>query len=100
MQPQYRVTAITGGSRGIGASIAERVAEEGSAVLIGYRNDERAANAVAERVRRAGQRALTAAVDVTSPGSVAAFFAAGIWLSFRLRPPSSQRARIWDHSPA
>lgn len=80
MQPQSRVTAITGGSRGIGAAIAERVAEEGSAVLIGYRNDERAANAVAERVRSAGQRALTAAVDVTSPESVAAFFAAGAHL--------------------
>ncbi|MFJ6678813.1 SDR family NAD(P)-dependent oxidoreductase [Microbacterium sp. NPDC091382] len=69
--------AVTGGSRGIGAAIVERLAAAGNDVLIGFRQDEESARAVAERVQAAGRRAETAHVDVTDAESVDAFFRAG-----------------------
>ncbi len=71
------VTAITGGSRGIGAAVAERLATDGHHVLIGYQKDREAAETVANRVRRLGRKATTAAVDVTDASSLARFFQAG-----------------------
>lgn len=69
--------AVTGGSRGIGAAIVERLAASGYDVLIGFRQDEESARAVAERVQVAGCRAATAQVDVTDAESVDAFFQTG-----------------------
>ncbi|WP_336661903.1 SDR family NAD(P)-dependent oxidoreductase [Leucobacter sp. USHLN154] len=69
--------AITGGSRGIGAAIAERVAVDGHDVLIGYRSNEDAASKVAERIRSLGCEAATARVDITDPKSIEEFLDAG-----------------------
>ncbi|GAA2188765.1 hypothetical protein GCM10009786_19100 [Leucobacter alluvii] len=69
--------AVTGGSRGIGAAIAERVAVDGHAVLIGYRSNEDAASKVAERIRSLGCEAATARVDITDPKSIEEFLDAG-----------------------
>ncbi|MFC7745177.1 SDR family NAD(P)-dependent oxidoreductase [Nocardiopsis composta] len=49
-----RVAVVTGGSRGIGAAICERLAERGASVVIGYRSDEEAAKATADRIAEAG----------------------------------------------
>ena len=51
------VIVVTGGSRGIGAHIVERVAVAGHDVLIGYRSDAQAAYEVADRVRSLGRQA-------------------------------------------
>lgn len=40
-----RTAVVTGGSRGIGRSIAERLAAEGALVAVHYGNDEAAARA-------------------------------------------------------
>lgn len=76
MSDLTKVTAVTGGSRGIGAAIAERAAVAGHHVLVGYRNDEEAASAVATRVRQAGRDAVTARVDITAATSLQEFFQA------------------------
>lgn len=68
------VIAVTGGARGIGAAIAVRAAATGHHVLIGYRSDETAAEAVAERVSALGQRAVTARVDITDAAQLDEFF--------------------------
>ncbi|MFP3116957.1 SDR family NAD(P)-dependent oxidoreductase [Streptomyces sp. Iso 434] len=68
------LTVVTGGSRGIGAAVCARLAADGHDVVVGYRSDRAAAEAVAERVRAAGRRALAVAVDTADAASVDALF--------------------------
>ncbi|MDQ1137754.1 NAD(P)-dependent dehydrogenase (short-subunit alcohol dehydrogenase family) [Microbacterium sp. SORGH_AS 1204] len=74
MDYEEQVTAITGGSRGIGAAVARRLAADGHAVLIGYRSDQEAARSVAADIIDRGEVASIAPVDVTDATSLAAFF--------------------------
>lgn len=67
------VLAITGGSRGIGAAVAEAAARTGWNVLIGYRANSQAAQALCTRLREAGGRAQIERVDVTEAESVQVF---------------------------
>ncbi|MDT3376124.1 3-oxoacyl-ACP reductase family protein [Labrys neptuniae] len=53
-----KVAIVTGGSRGIGAAIALRLAESGADVAITYASRADSAEAVAQQIRAAGQRAL------------------------------------------
>ncbi|RMI37126.1 SDR family oxidoreductase [Streptomyces triticirhizae] len=69
------VTVVTGGGRGIGAAVAARLAEEGHDVAIGCRRDVEAAEAVAERVRAAGRRAVVVAGEVSEEADVERLFA-------------------------
>ncbi len=68
------LTVVTGGSRGIGAAVCARLAADGHDVVVGYRSDRAAAEAVAERVRAAGRRALAVAVDTADAACVDALF--------------------------
>ncbi|MEV5651713.1 SDR family oxidoreductase [Nocardia sp. NPDC052254] len=65
------VALVTGGSRGIGAATARRLATAGADVAITYRNGARAAEAVAADIRDAGGRALTLAADSADAEQVA-----------------------------
>lgn len=68
------VTVITGGSRGIGAAVALRLAAEGHAVGIGYERAEEAAEDVARQVREAGARCAVVRVDTSDETQVDALF--------------------------
>lgn len=57
---------ITGGSRGIGASIAERFATVGMNVVIHYHEAHEAANEVARKCLNLGARVLTISADLRS----------------------------------
>ena len=70
------VVLVTGGSRGIGASVCRLVAERGFDVAINYRAEREAAEAVAETCRHAGARAVTLAGDMAVPGDIVAVFEA------------------------
>lgn len=61
---------VTGASRGIGAAIALRLAQDGCEVAIHYARSEAAAREVAAACSRLGVRALTVAADLTSAQEV------------------------------
>ncbi len=67
-----RAILVTAASRGIGAAIAKAFAAEGGIVIVNYRANEAAAEAVVAECRALGGEALTIAADVTSPAAVAA----------------------------
>ncbi|MEV0253982.1 SDR family oxidoreductase [Streptomyces sp. NPDC050732] len=73
MQP-HPVTVVTGGSRGIGAAVSARLAEDGHDVVIGYRSNAAAAEEAAEAVRAAGRRCVTVQVDTADEADVDRLF--------------------------
>lgn len=68
------LTLVSGGSRGIGAATVRRLAADGHDVVIGYRTDRSAADALVGEVRAVGVNARAIAADVTDPDAVDALF--------------------------
>ncbi|MDP6606237.1 MAG: SDR family oxidoreductase [Dehalococcoidia bacterium] len=60
-----RTAFVTGGGRGIGATIAEQLADAGADIAINYRRDEDAANETAETIRALGRRSETYSADLS-----------------------------------
>src|SRR6195256_3995448 len=58
-----KVAFVTGGSRGIGAAIAKRLASDGANVAITYSKDASAASAVVKAIERAGGKAIAIQAD-------------------------------------
>ncbi|MBK1785101.1 SDR family oxidoreductase [Prauserella cavernicola] len=65
-----KVALVTGGSRGIGAATALRLAEDGADVAITFQHNEDRAAEVAGRIKAAGRRALTIRADSADPEAV------------------------------
>jgi NAD(P)-dependent dehydrogenase (short-subunit alcohol dehydrogenase family) len=65
-----KVALVTGGSRGIGAAIATRLAEDGAAVALTYRAGKELAEAVVERITSAGGRAVAIQADSADQDAV------------------------------
>ncbi|CAM3397206.1 1,6-dihydroxycyclohexa-2,4-diene-1-carboxylate dehydrogenase [Bordetella sputigena] len=69
-----KVMIVTGGGRGIGAATARLAAQRGYAVGVNYLNNEAAALAVVEDIRKAGGAAVPLRANVASEDEVVAMF--------------------------
>jgi NAD(P)-dependent dehydrogenase (short-subunit alcohol dehydrogenase family) len=79
-----RVALVTGGSRGIGAAIARRLAEEGADVALTYVRSAAKAQAVVAQIEAAGRRGLALAADGTDAAAVEAAVARTVAVLGRL----------------
>ena len=66
-----KVALVTGGSRGIGAAIAERLALEGANVAISYEKSSERAQAIVEKLKALGVKAAAFQADQGDPAQVA-----------------------------
>jgi NAD(P)-dependent dehydrogenase (short-subunit alcohol dehydrogenase family) len=77
-----KIALVTGGSRGIGRAIAERLAQDGAVVALTYGRDEAAAHDTVERIRKDGGRAFALHAPLGAHGDAAA-----LWSAFDDRIP-------------
>jgi len=74
MSNENKVAIVTGGSRGIGAAIAERLASDGFTVVVNYAGSAGEAEALVAKIEADGGKAIPARADVSDAGSVARMF--------------------------
>jgi len=67
-----KTAIVTGGSRGIGRSIALKLAEKGANVVVNYTNNASKAQEVVDEVKKMGVEALALKADVSSEDDVKA----------------------------
>src|SRR5258708_9357833 len=67
-----KVALVTGGSRGIGAAIAKRLAADGAGVAITYTKGVDAAASVVQAIERGGGKAIAIQADATDAKAVKA----------------------------
>ncbi|MGO4653210.1 SDR family NAD(P)-dependent oxidoreductase [Ensifer sp. 2YAB10] len=65
-----KVALVTGGSRGIGAAIARRLADEGATVAVTYSQSKEKAEALVAEITKAGGSALAIQANNRDPGAV------------------------------
>lgn len=69
-----RVAVVTGGTRGIGRAVVERLAADGYAVALGYAGRTDLAEEAVAQLRNAGTRAIAVQGDIADERAAAALF--------------------------
>jgi NAD(P)-dependent dehydrogenase (short-subunit alcohol dehydrogenase family) len=69
-----KIAIVTGGSRGIGATIATRLAADGAAVAVNYASHQAEANDVVQKIVQAGGKAIAIQADVSKTEDVRLLF--------------------------
>jgi len=73
MSTNTPIALITGGSRGLGKSMALNLAEHGTDVVLTYRSNQAEAEAVVAAIKQQGRRAIALPLDVGKTSSFATF---------------------------
>src|SRR6185436_8181064 len=69
-----KVAIVTGASKGIGASIATHLADEGAAVVVNYASSKDGADRVVAEITRQGGRAIAVQANLASPADITRLF--------------------------
>lgn len=69
-----RAAIVTGGSRGIGRSVVQRLAADGLSVAVGYGSNRAEADAAVAEAQATGVNAIAVAADVADEAAVARLF--------------------------
>lgn len=76
MMARMALTIVTGGTRGIGAAVAVRLATDGHDLVLGYHRDADSAAASVAAVQAHGVRCVAVPGDLTTDAGIAGLFAA------------------------
>lgn len=69
-----KVAVVTGASKGIGASIAEYLAAEGASVVVNYSSSKTGGDAVVQRIKDKGGKAIAVQADVSKQDDITRLF--------------------------
>ena len=69
-----KTALVTGGSRGIGRAIGEKLAADGATVVINYARNEQLAHEVVKAISAKGGKAIGIQADVSKPAEVQRLF--------------------------
>src|SRR6516165_4621151 len=70
-----KVAVVTGASKGIGASIAKQLADEGAAVVVNYASGKQGAERVVAEIKEKGGRAVAVQADLSKHADIKRLFA-------------------------
>jgi 3-oxoacyl-[acyl-carrier protein] reductase len=72
---QGKVAVVTGASKGIGASIAEHLADAGAAVVVNFSSSKEGAERVVANIKKKGGQAIAVQANLAKPAEVQKLFA-------------------------
>lgn len=69
-----KVALVTGASKGIGASIAEQLSEEGASVVVNYSTSKEGADRVVQSIKQKGGKAIAIQASMAEPKDIERLF--------------------------